>query len=83
MISALDCAYNRWRYLEAKRKIRMNTYPDIDHRRECWVGGGWNLADDDCPRVPECDEPMASGQRKRWLKSRNTPPAIAGERHSH
>jgi hypothetical protein len=39
----------------------------VDHRRECFTAGGWNLADDDASRVPEC-EPMASGQRKRYLR---------------
>ena len=30
--------------------------------------GGWNLADDDVPRVPDCD-PMSSAQHRRWVKS--------------
>ena len=36
--------------------------------RERYHRHGWNLADDDVPRVPECD-PLASPQHRRWLKS--------------
>jgi len=33
-------------------------------RRECWIRGNWNLADDDEPRPPELS-PLASGQARR------------------
>ena len=45
----------------------MIAFSDHDRRREQWISGGWNLIDDDTPRPPESD-PLASGQRKRWLR---------------
>jgi hypothetical protein len=36
------------------------------------LAGWYYLPYDNCPRVHECDEPLASGQRKLWLKSRST-----------
>lgn len=33
---------------------------------------GWHQTDDDQPRPPERDEPLASGKRKRWLRERRT-----------
>jgi len=36
--------------------------------RERYHHHGWNLADDDVPRAPECD-PLSSAQHRRWVKS--------------
>lgn len=52
----------------------MIAFSDHDHQRECWVAGGWDLCDDDCPRPPELS-PLDSAQRKRWVKSQSMPPA--------
>jgi len=70
MVSLLDCAYNPLRYLECKRRTNMHTLPDPDTRRECWVSFGIHLepADDDLPNQP-IYEPLASGQRRRYLVS--------------
>lgn len=49
------------------------TFTDSDVRRECYILGGWNLADDDIPRRPEPD-PMCSAQARRaW---RECSPAV-------
>jgi hypothetical protein len=45
----------------------MITFSDDQIRRESWICGGWNLADDDCPRIPEPD-PMASAQARRFWR---------------
>jgi hypothetical protein len=45
----------------------MITFHPADDRRESWICGGWNLADDDCPRIPEPD-PMSSAQARRFWK---------------
>jgi len=36
--------------------------------RERYHHHGWNLADDDAPKPPECD-PLSSAQHRRWVKS--------------
>jgi len=47
----------------------MITFNHHQRRREAYICGGWNIgADDDLPRVPECD-PLDSAQRRRFLKS--------------
>lgn len=38
----------------------MIVFTDSDNRRECYILGGWNLTDE--------VEPLASGQRKRFLR---------------
>ena len=39
-------------------------WSEQEHRRECFVNGGWNLVDDDTPRPPELS-PLASAQSRR------------------
>jgi len=58
----------------------MITFSDDQSRRECWTAGGWCLRDDDTPGTPDC-EPMASGQRKRYL--RDLPPAAGTQAQLH
>lgn len=52
-------------------------FTDSDTRRETYIHGGWNLADDDVPHRPEVD-PMASAQSRR--ARRQSPPADCPER---
>jgi hypothetical protein len=55
-------------------------YTEADNRRETYIRNGWSLADDDTPGTPDC-EPMASGQRKRYL--RDLPPAAGTQAQLH
>jgi len=36
--------------------------------RERYTQHGWNITDDDTPKVPDCD-PLSSPQHRRWIKS--------------
>ena len=36
--------------------------------RERYSQNGWNIADDDTPKPPECD-PLSSAQHRRYMKS--------------
>jgi hypothetical protein len=42
----------------------MITFSDDQIRRDSYILGGWNLANDDIPRRPEPD-PMCSAQARR------------------
>ena len=45
----------------------MITFNHDQRRRESYICGGWNIADDDLPHQPECDA-LDSAQRKRYLR---------------
>ena len=53
---------------------------DNDARHDCYLNADLYLIDDDTPRPPEV-EPLASGQRKRYL--RDLAPATGLHRQPH
>jgi hypothetical protein len=55
-------------------------FHEPDHRREQWVHGGWNLADDDVPHRPEPD-PMSSAQARRYWQQ--LPPTSCTQCEAH
>ena len=46
-------------------------WSEQEHRRESFIHGGWNLADDDTPRPPELS-PLASAQSRRAWREEET-----------
>lgn len=53
-------------------------WTEQEHRRECFIRGGWNLTDDDTPRPPELS-PLASAQSRRaWREEARPQPEAIG-----
>ena len=52
---------------ETSKYTATMTTSETQHR----INFGWHVADDELPHAPECDDPLASGQRKRWLRERS------------
>jgi hypothetical protein len=66
--------------LMATTSATVIVFTDSDTRRESYIHGGWNLADDDAPRPPDVD-PLASAQARRyWLQSS---PAAGHQSEAH